>query len=151
MLCESYASVVHVMPFLSVVHFIGTWCMAHIRRGTGMSMRMACMHIFSRPLPIRYGGTGAGTGVLRVRAGAGDGLLHGITAGILRGILHGIHLGIRLTGMVVTGAVIGVATGARDGIITIIRTGQAIIVPDIQTIVRRDMQDILLPDGAMLA
>lgn len=114
--------------------------------GTGIFMKTDCMHMFSRHLRTRCGGTGAGIGALQVRDGdsAGDGLLRGIIA-----------VGILLTGMVATGvaigevtmAVTGVVTGDLPGIITIIiRTGQATTVSDIQTTARQDIQDILLPD-----
>ena len=116
-------------------------------RGTGIFMKTDCMHMFSRHLRTRCGGTGAGIGALQVRDGdsAGDGLLLGIIA-----------VGILLTGMVATGvaigevtmAVTGVVTGDLPGIITIIiRTGQATTVSDIQTTARQDIQDILLPDA----
>lgn len=115
--------------------------------GTGIFMKTDCMHMFSRHLRTRCGGTGAGIGALQARDGdsAGDGLLRGIIA-----------VGILLTGMVVTGvaigevtmAVTGVVTGDLPGIITIIiRTGQATTVSDIQTTARQDIQDILLPDA----
>ena len=101
------------------------------------------MHMFSRHLRTRCGGTGAGIGALQARDGdsAGDGLLRGIIA-----------VGILLTGGVaigeVTMAVTGVVTGDLPGIITIIiRTGQATTVSDIQTTARQDIQDILLPDA----
>lgn len=114
--------------------------------GTGIFMKTDCMHMFSRHLRTRCGGTGAGIGALQARDGdsAGDGLLRGIIA-----------VGILLTGMVATGvaigevtmAVTGVVTGNVPGIITIIiRTGQATTVSDIQTTARQDIQDILLPD-----
>lgn len=114
--------------------------------GTGIFMKTDCMHMFSRHLRTRCGGTGAGIGALQARDGdsAGDGLLRGIIA-----------VGILLTGMVATGvaigevtmAVTGVVTGGMPGIITIIiRTGQATTVSDIQTTARQDIQDILLPD-----
>lgn len=114
--------------------------------GTGIFMKTDCMHMFSRHLRTRCGGTGAGIGALQARDGdsAGDGLLRGIIA-----------VGILLTGMVATGvaigevtmAVTGVVTGDMPGIITIIiRTGQATTVSDIQTTARQDIQDILLPD-----
>ena len=87
--------------------------------GTGIFMKTDCMHMFSRHLRTRCGGTGAGIGALQVRDGdsAGDGLLRGIIA-----------VGILLTGMVATGvaigevtmAVTGVVTGDLPGIITII-------------------------------
>ena len=115
--------------------------------GSGIFMKTDCMHMFSRHLRTRCGGTGAGIGALQVRDGdsAGDGLLRGIIA-----------VGILLTGMVATGvaigevtmAVTGVVTGDLPGIITIIiRTGQATTVSDIQTTARQDIQDILLPDA----
>lgn len=115
--------------------------------GTGIFMKTDCMHMFSRHLRTRCGGTGAGIGALQARDGdsAGDGLLRGIIA-----------VGILLTGMVATGvaigevtmAVTGVVTGDLPGIITIIiRTGQATTVSDIQTTARQDIQDILLPDA----
>lgn len=103
--------------------------------GTGIFMKTDCMHMFSRHLRTRCGGTGAGIGALQARDGdsAGDGLLRGIIA-----------VGILLIGMAVT----GVVTGDLPGIITIIiRTGQATTVSDIQTTVRQDIQDILLPDA----
>lgn len=106
-------------------------------------MKTDCMHMFSRHLRTRCGGTGAGIGALQARDGdsAGDGLLRGIIA-----------VGILLTGMVATGVAIGevtmAVTGDLPGIITIIiRTGQATTVSDIQTTARQDIQDILLPDA----
>lgn len=112
-------------------------------RGTGIFMKTDCMHMFSRHLRTRCGGTGAGIGALQARDGdsAGDGLLRGIIA-----------VGILLTGMVATGVAIGevtmAVTGDLPGIITIIiRTGQATTVSDIQTTARQDIQDILLPDA----
>lgn len=111
--------------------------------GTGIFMKTDCMHMFSRHLRTRCGGTGAGIGALHTRDGdsAGDGLLRGIIA-----------VGILLTGMVATGVAIGevtmAVTGDLPGIITIIiRTGQATTVSDIQTTARQDIQDILLPDA----
>lgn len=111
--------------------------------GTGIFMKTDCMHMFSRHLRTRCGGTGAGIGALQVRDGdsAGDGLLRGIIA-----------VGILLIGMVATGVAIGevtmAVTGDLPGIITIIiRTGQATTVSDIQTTARQDIQDILLPDA----
>ena len=106
-------------------------------------MKTDCMHMFSRHLRTRCGGTGAGIGALQARDGdsAGDGLLRGIIA-----------VCILLTGMVATGVAIGevtmAVTGDLPGIITIIiRTGQATTVSDIQTTARQDIQDILLPDA----
>lgn len=111
--------------------------------GTGIFMKTDCMHMFSRHLRTRCGGTGAGIGALQVRDGdsAGDGLLRGIIA-----------VGILLIGMVAIGVAIGevtmAVTGDLPGIITIIiRTGQATTVSDIQTTARQDIQDILLPDA----
>lgn len=119
--------------------------------GTGIFMKTDCMHMFSRHLRTRCGGTGAGIGALQARDGdsAGDGLLRGIIA-----------VGILLTGMVATGVAIGEVTMAVTGVVTgvvtgdllgiiiiIIRTGQATTVSDIQTTARQDIQDILLPDA----
>lgn len=123
--------------------FIGMLYTGDMLHGTGIFMKTDCMHMFSRHLRTRCGGTGAGIGALQARDGdsAGDGLLRGIIA-----------VGILLTGMVATGVAIGevtmAVTGDLPGIITIIiRTGQATTVSDIQTTARQDIQDILLPDA----
>lgn len=109
------------------------WCTELSHLGTGTCMTMACMHTYSRLTATRCGGTGDGTGALPDQAGAGDGILRGITVGTLLGIL--------LTGTVVTGVAIGEATGVvigvPDGITTTrIMDGEEDGVVDIRIIVR---------------
>lgn len=121
-------------------------CTVHILRGTGMYTTTACMPMYSLLIAIRCGGTGAGTGVLPVRAG------DSVTDGALRGT---ITAGILLIGtediMAVTGVATGEATGVPDGITTTIipigeETGDVRRIP---ITVRRAIPDILLPDEAV--
>ena len=97
--------------------------MAYSRHGTGTYMMTDFMHTYSPPTPTRYGGTGGGTGESQVRAGAGDGIPHGIMAGIhpigteATGAV-GTEDGMPATGAVGTGAIGDTLTmRGEDGIV----------------------------------
>ena len=88
--------------------------MEHSHHGTGMYTMTDCMHIFSRPIPIRYGGTGVSPGELSDLVLAGVSGIHGI---MIRGItaVGILHIGMEAS-MPDIGEATGVVTGGLDGI-----------------------------------